>query len=197
VANTKLHINLQQGVIDVEGEEGFVKDVYQHFRDLLVKPEKGEDSTHIEKSESGKTSNSEDEAPSRKAVLKRARTVKVVKSSDPDAPKPGKYVPSLDKTLDLSKLNDFTSKHAIKTQVERILAYATFLRDVLGKETCTCDQIFTCYKSEREKMPKAFVQAFRDASKKNGYIDFDSINKISVSIMGDNHMLDLASKVDA
>jgi hypothetical protein len=34
---TKLHINLQQGIIDVEGETDLVKEVYADFKDHLLK----------------------------------------------------------------------------------------------------------------------------------------------------------------
>jgi len=80
---TKLHINLRQGVIEVDGEPDFVEKVYKDFKGEVLKrlashePDGGDDGDEIEADKSAgakiKKGTSEKKAAGKRATGKRAK----------------------------------------------------------------------------------------------------------------------------
>lgn len=186
--HAKLHINISQGVVDVEGDLELVREVYTDFKDNLLNVMNSstrlaaEDMTSTEPETEKKTKRSR---VARKKVIIKERGSNI----NADSPK-------MDKAIDTSGLATFYGQFEPKNHPERILIFLKFLTDELGVEAPNTDQVYTCYMVKHERVPKAFAQAFRDASGRNfGYIDYKSPTELLITTRGNNHfMFDLKKK---
>lgn len=177
--NTKLTINLHDGVLDVEGSEDFVRSVYLDFKERVAKAAA---QTAIPKQLEQAL------IPVNKPHVE---TAKKTKPSNPEGKKTksAEYKPTFNTNLNLASLNAFYSAIKPGGHSEKILCFAIFLRDHCNISPCTADDIYTCYftlKSET-KIPEAFLQAFRDTQSKKHYIKFESPQHIEITIAGENY----------
>ncbi|KNX40600.1 hypothetical protein ROTO_28410 [Roseovarius tolerans] len=181
---TKLHINLTQGIIDVEGDVELVKAVYEDFKDRMVghaaPPPPPAESPATPAADAGNGAAPKSKRPARKR--KKAKLNDNEESIiNPDAPK-------LDKSLDTSKLGAYFGEYKVGNHPERVLIFLKFLIEELGIENPNTDQVYTCYQAVNERIPKVFSQAFRDASgRKFGYIDYNSPTDVPITTVGDNY----------
>ncbi len=111
--------------------------------------------------------------------------------------RPDWYVPAVIKDLKLDGLREYYRGFAARTHTEKVLIFATFLRDEKGFNPCTANQIYTCYRFVAERTPDALLQAIRDASKKKDYVDYQSTESITVTPIGDNVFLHDLAKSDS
>ena len=172
--HTKLHINIVQGVVDVEGDLDLVREIYADFKDRLLAGERLPSRyTGIEQA---------NDAPPGKAKTKRRARVKD-KAVDKEATR-GVVIesPRLDKNLDTGGLEDFFAQFAPTNNSEKILTYLKFIVEELNIPSPNTDQVFTCFKATGQKIPEAFPQAFYTASSRHGFIDFKSASDISTGI---------------
>ncbi len=192
---TKLHINLTQGIIDVEGDVELVKAVYEDFKDQLTghslsAPRPSEQQPDAPAADTG--SGAAPKPKKRVTTRRKAKTSQDAHSTiDPNAPQ-------LDKSLDTSQLAAYFDQYKVGNHPERVLIFLKFLNDELGIESPNTDQVYTCYEAVDERIPKAFSQAFRDASgRKFGYIDYNSPTEISITVVGSNFFKFDLKKKDA
>lgn len=178
---TKLHINVSQGIIDIEGDIDLVREIYADFKDRLLD---GLDIVHETPTQNGSSEQGNKTSPKRKKRTSSKRAVQTDNSDsgiDPDHPK-------LDKDLDLSGLRAFYDQFEPKNNAEKILIFAKFLIDTLKQSKPNTDQFYTCFIELDEMIPSAFAQAFRNThGRKYGYIEYKSATDISVPIKGTNH----------
>lgn len=183
---TKLHINASQGIIDVEGDTEFVEKVYADFKAqieaMLANPPVSKNSDSSEEADTVELKGQKTKAPKKRAKRPSADT------SGKSATQA--YKPAMDKSVPLTGLSEFYSKYQPKNNSERILLFCKFLNEN-GFETFTANQIYTCYmKTDPKNLPKAYPQALIDArGKDRGYIDYESLEEISLSHLGDHHLL--------
>lgn len=180
---TKLHIDIVQGVVIVEGEEEFVQSVYADFKERLLS-QNLEIAGHVaDANENEQPGGSESPSPRKTGSRRRKRSKPRSENSDAAAES---YAPTLMKNLDLSGLSTFFEKFIPKNHAERVLIFAKYL-DSIGHSPCTADQIYTCYMVLKERVPKVYVQALRDAhGRKYGFIDYKSPESISLTYIGEN-----------
>ena len=178
---TKLHINLTQGIIDIEGDPELVREIYTDFRSRLL--ETTASSSDAARVPSASTEDGDEPARPKK---KRRTPAKRRGNSEQDGPSISSDSPKLDKNLDTAKLPEFYARYTAKNHPEKILTFLRLLTEVAGIESPNSDQVFTCYKAVSERLPIAFAQAFRDTSGK-GYIDLKSSIEMPITIAGDNH----------
>lgn len=196
---TKLHINISQGIIDVEGDPDLVRAIYDDFKDELLDAVKraphtpAASATPTTPAENGESTN---EASS-KPKPKRRTPAKKKANGDDNASGVVADSPKLDKNLNTSGLGAFYGKFAPKNNAEKILIFLKFMVDELSIESPNTDQVYTCFKATGERIPKAFAQAFYDTSSKLGYIDFRSSTDLPITIAGDNHFNHSLKKKDA
>lgn len=180
----KLHINLSQGIIDVEGDAELVRAIYEDFKGKLSPV-----STTAAASVSSFPTQASSSAPSApSAKLKKRNSAKrknthgevAASAFNPDAPK-------RDKSLDTSKLLAFYQQFEPVSAPEKILIFLKFLVEHGGIPKPNTDQIYTCFLDVKEKPPQAFAQAFRDTATKKGFIDFNSAEDIVLTTKGNNH----------
>ncbi|MDH7800482.1 MULTISPECIES: hypothetical protein [unclassified Rhizobium] len=188
MSTTKLHINLNQGLIDVEGDEAFVREVFESFKSVLAE-RRGNTTDDLPGEEVIVGASSE--APSKTQQKSKKRRPRKQQEGTESRSGWGLYSPQLDNSLTTTNLKTFFEKSKAKSHADKILTFVRFLSDELSITPCTADQVYTCYKVLREKMPEAFAQAFRDTQNKQKYIDAASPAAITATIVGDNRFEDM------
>jgi hypothetical protein len=182
LVQSKLHIDLSQGLVEVEGDADLVREIYRDLKDQLLSsaPSPGAQPRTPEKAPPP-DSNGEGKSKSKRRSSPR-------KKADGDSGSLGVSAdsPKLDKNLDTSKLAAFYGQFDPKNHSDRILIFLKFITDELGVGEPNTDQVFTCYKKTGEKIPQAFAQAFYTASSRHGYVDFRSATDIAITIAGEN-----------
>ena len=178
--HTKLHIDLSQGVVDVEGDLELVREVYADFKDKMLNrlsfsPPPGPEG-----------------APNTNVVttpkFKRRRVTSKKTSFEENGSGINADSPKMDKSLDTSGLSGFYSQFEATNNAEKILIFLKFLTVHLKIESPNTDQVYTCYEAANERVPKVFSQAFRDANgRKFGYIHYNSPTDLVVTTKGNNH----------
>ena len=189
LVTTKLHINISQGIVDVEGDPELVRAIYDDFKERLleaVNRTPSESSAHAPLSMPAENSEGAGETPNKSRSKRRAVIKKKVTGEENPS---GVFAdsPKLDKNLDMSGLGAFYGNYAPKNNPEKILIFLKFMTEELNINSPNTDQVYTCFKATGEKIPKAFAQAFYDTSSKNGYIDFRTSVDLPITIAGDNH----------
>jgi len=186
---TKLHINISQGVIDVEGDPDLVREIYSDFKDqvlsgtrLAASPQEPAPDAASSRGGGGIV-----DSAARPKAKKRSSSKSKTNGDDGGVGAVVADSPKLDKNLNTAGLGPFYGQFSPKNNSEKILIFLKFLTDEVNVESPNTDQIYTCFKAAGEKVPKAFAQAFYDTSSKLGYIDFRSSTDIPVTIAGDNH----------
>lgn len=182
---TKLHINISQGVIDIEGDPDLVREIYGDFKDQLLNGSMVRGQSRIDPEDVEEA----DEAPKTRVKTKRKTVARKRSNGDEAGSGVNADAPKLDRDLDTSKLVAFYGQFNPKNHPEKILIFLSFLIDELGIESPNSDQIYTCYVKANERIPKAFAQAFRDTSGRSfGYIDYKSGTDMRITTAGANHL---------
>ena len=179
--NTRLVLNLRDGIIEAEGEENFVRSIYDDFKERVSKTVPLQTMPR-QVLETRADFTGQPESESKKKARK-------ARSAEGGKPKASDYKPAFDSKLDLRELEQFYDRFEPENNFEKILIFAVFLRDTLNVAPCTADAVYSCYfvLKHKTKIPVAFVQAFRDAQSRTHYIEFVSPEKIDITIAGDNH----------
>ena len=178
---TKLHIDLSRGVIDVEGNESFVKSIYDDFREEALK-------NFSPSTKPDQTTPPPSQAPAGGGAGGKSKKAKANKTLGGKT-KSSDYKPKFKSDMDLSGVSDFYDQYLPKNHSEKILIFAQFLEKELKITPLTADDIYSCYFTLQHKIdtPQAFAQTLRNARTLKGYLNFTSIKDISVSIAGGNH----------
>ena len=191
-AMAKIHINLQQGIIDIEGDEQFVREAFAEVRtsmsSIYVAP-----ALPATNEELAAKVESIDVKPKRKARSKskpKAESSDVTKSGIAKYYK-GKFNPN----LDLSDLESFCKIYKPTNNKERALVFSAFLRDELAISPCSVDDIYSCYWAMRSlySIPEAFGKSLNDA-RNDGYVTYSSAGDIEIPTAGENALIKLKKK---
>jgi hypothetical protein len=188
-SKSKIVINIREGILDVEGSEDFVRSIYEDFKEQIGSRPIVLESRYLNEVEQ-QDSDVVDSSVPRKALSGKKKRVRRAGSVDRSGKVPvNDFRPTFNSKLNLVDLPEFYERLAPSNHYEKILVFASFLRDSLGLNPCSADDIFTCYSvlKSKTKIPTAFVQALRDTRGKLHYIDYEELERISVSITGDNH----------
>lgn len=185
---TKLHIDLTQGILEVEGDPDFVREIYQDFKERIAT--NGASPHSIPQLSEPAAQKTAPAKPKRRSATKKKNT------AEGEAGEISADEPNIDKNLDTSTLSEYFSRYEPKNHPEKILIFLKFLIDELGIEAPNTDQVYTCYEAVDERIPRAFAQAFRDTSgRKFGFIDFNSATDLKITTLGSNHFkFDLKKK---
>lgn len=172
---TKLKIDLRSGALEVEGEESFVREIYQDFKDQIKKE-------YIAPAEEQQFDTATETTPQkRKAKSSPAKTGGKRKES---------Y--QIVKDLDLSdksgkeSLKDFYKKKSPTTAMQKAAVFVYYLERIREFKNIGANHIYTCYKDVDEKVPGALRQSLLDASSKKGWLETKSMENITVSTQGEN-----------
>ena len=189
---TKLHINISQGIIDVEGDPELVRAIYDDFKEQLL----AGGTVQPPPVEEGNEAGTSEENGRARGKGKRRPPIKKRTSGDDAGPSIIADAPKLDKNLDTSGLVAFYERYEATNNPQKILVFLKFMNDELGIENPNTDQFYTCFEKVNARVPKVFSQAFRDASGRNfGFIDYNSPTDIKITTVGSNYFkFDLKKK---
>lgn len=178
MGNTKIRIDLSQGIIEAEGEEKFVQSVYNDFKERLNARRVAHNG---EKGGKKKDSKRKKEVSEGVIQQKRQRVAEA-------------YSPKLVTDLDLSgvkkgeNLREFYAKYNAKTNMQRNLVFVYYLQHSLEIKGINCDHIFTCYRDiPKLKVPTALYQSLIDTNINKGWLNTKSMDNIKVTIKGINY----------
>ena len=168
---TKLKINLPDGtVLEIEGEETFVREIYEDHKQSIQNPSKNAKAVSPSSNETTKST-----------VSSKKRTISKSKES---------Y--AIVKTLDLSgatnkqSLKDFYDEKSPTSGFAKNAVFVYYLQKIMEEKNITIDHIYTCYKAVKTKIPALLRQNLFDTSSKNGYITTESLNDITITTVGEN-----------
>jgi hypothetical protein len=192
VGSAKLHINLIQGILDVEGDVEFVREVYRDYREGLIykplDPPADMGSTAENGGDVGETAASIGGSKENDGARRRRR------SSANKAPKESgsgisSYKPMLVGDLDTKEIKKFLGDYEPKNHYDNIVLFTLYLESK-GISPASFNQIYTCYRDAQIKTPVAFAQAFIDArGNKKGFIEFNDPSNVTLTERGRNHGL--------
>ena len=172
---TRIKIDLANGILDVEGEEAFVREIYSEYKErLLARPTA---------STPGKEANI--------AGTKRAKKTKADSKSKVGTKKKESY--SIVKDLDLFNgggekgLEAFVKTKNPTTDKERNAVFVYYLKKIINIPAVTVDHVFTCYKHIGKPVP-AVKQSLINTSFTKGWIDTSSMLDIKTTIPGENYV---------
>ena len=177
MGDIKIRIDLSQGVIEAEGNEQFVLRIYSDFIEKIkgrLKLPSG-----FENIKAGKS----DKRPQ--------NGNKVRKKSASKGMGPHKLVKSVDLSGagNMQSLDKFFRQYKASKFYEYNLIFCYYLQEVAGITPVTIDHVFTCYRHiSKLKTPKALSQSLFDTSRRQGWIDTSSLDNITVSLDGINHI---------
>src|SRR5262245_4636303 len=131
----KLHINISQGVLDIEGDPELVREIYADFKDQLL-------AGGTERIQPPEKLEEHDKTP--EALKSRIRTRRKTSSrkrakSDEAGSDISADAPNLDRELDTSKLALFYGKYKPTNHPEKVLIFLMFLSEELGIESPNTD----------------------------------------------------------
>jgi hypothetical protein len=205
MTNVKLHINITQGIVDVEGDQEFVWRIYEDFRDRLaniadVMPAPSEVGTADMPNTPIMDVQSVPLEKSRKRTKRRPAVV-TVSTNGKEKPTPGVtgHKPRLLPNLDTQGIKEFLGQLKLTNNSDIIAAIGRFL-ETKGQSAASVDAYFTCFHDAGLKPPEAFGQAFVTArGNTKGFITFTTVDDIELTIRGRNRVDhgDLKKKADA
>jgi hypothetical protein len=190
-SNTKLAINLSEGTVQVEGDEAFVRFIYEDFRDSLSKRVIAKVVTPpVLEHQTQPLLTNENKRAQRAELPKKRSARQPAAGGSGGAEKVRKVLdkPNYNPKLNVTGLPEFYDKWKPQNVPEQILVFAVFLRDTLQMPRCNADDIFTCFfaMKAKTKIPEAFHQAFLNTKARTHYIEFETTDSIEVTIAGDN-----------
>lgn len=177
----KLHINITEGVLEVEGEEGFVREIYADFKDGLLSKQVNNPTDNI--AQTRDTPKSQDDLKTPKKPKKGAVTSK---------PRGTKESYALVKDFDFTKLDrshslkEFYAEKQPGSYTDTNVVFVYYLKRIAKVDKVTLSYIYTCYDEVGARKPSAFKQSVADTSSKKGWLNTTSFEDIDVSIRGQN-----------
>lgn len=182
---SKLKIDFNQGLLEVEGSEDLVREIYNDFKDSLKTRPQAKVEESINPIEKAAVTTSQ---PSSKRTASKPK-------SKAKAKKPSDSTGSFLKDLNLmgddttKSLRDFYGQYEIKTNLERTLAFVYYLQYEKELTGININHIFTCYRGiEGLKVPGNLKQNLLDTSFKKGWLDTSDMEDIKVPVSGMNHI---------
>ncbi len=194
---SKLHIDIVNGIIQVEGSEDFVLKLYQDFKDTLPQLSLASNVNNIIADEPINP-----EEPKEIPAKVPSSSQKKTKNSSRKSTTPKL---SLIKELDLSgnekqpSLKDFYSEYRLRNNDERNLLFVYYLKIKREIEGVTTDHVYTCYDELRLRIPANLHNALAVTAHR-GWLDTSSLEDIQLTTKGKNYFdldLEKAGEVDS
>ncbi|UJH67718.1 hypothetical protein [Allomuricauda sp. SCSIO 65647] len=126
-----------------------------------------------------------------KNTSKKPKGVKEAKSLSKPKPSSKKQDFKLDRNLNLrpegeQSLKEFSESFEINSAPERILVIVYYLKEILQMDNVNTNHIYTAFDKLNVRVPKSLYQLISDTKNKNGWLEFDSMDDIAMSIQGRN-----------
>ena len=180
--NTRVRIDLAQGVVEAEGSEEFVRAIYSDFKDRLTSQVRLHHQN--DPANEGREKKRTSLKPSAGNGADKARTSKARSKN-----------PQIVGDLDLSgkgakiSLRDFYARYQPANNFENNLVFVYHLKQELKIKTVSVDHVFTCYRNiPKLKLPEALAQSVLDTKNRKGWIDTSSLDDIQLNMSGINYL---------
>ncbi|MDM8519568.1 hypothetical protein QUF64_05925 [Anaerolineales bacterium HSG6] len=193
---TKLKIDLTQGVLEVEGSETFVRNIYNDFKTHFVpdaeplpdtqlpprtrraktkKPTIPEPSTDI-------IPETTKPAPPKTKTKSRAKTIRSKNGYT--------LLTDLDLTANSDHLGlmEFTDFKFPITNEERNLVFVYYLKETLGLTKVTADHIFTCYKEVHIRAPVNIENSLEITAEHRNWISISKTGALTLTRHGKKYV---------
>lgn len=192
---TKLIINLRDGVLDVEGSEQFVREIYGDFKSEVARL-KSLEAPSGRRIEVPPITVDQAEALIHNEAEQKSAAKRVDSKASGQKSRGGKFKPAFDPNLDVKGISEFYNTLKPQNVPEQILTFVMFLKEQLKMDVCTAHHVYTCFYSvrDRTKIPTAFSQAFYNTVGRTHYIQVPSLSEISVTILGGNHFEEMKKR---
>ncbi len=199
MTTTKLKIDLNEGILEIEGSETFVKMIYTDFKAnfiqetkpaLVVKPmvqTKLKDKPTEPEPELTKPAVKPAPAPTESAPTElKPKTKK----------KPTISIPiynlvddlNLAGTKDYPSLTEFTDLKVPITNEERNLIFLYYLQNLRKMDEVTINHLYTCYKAVNIRAPFNIEHSLQTTAQQYGWIDIFKNGKINVTAKGKEYV---------
>jgi hypothetical protein len=180
---TKVRVDLAAGVLEAEGSEAFIRELYLDFRERVSAkvhpPAAARGTSHAEPEGNASTGSqgAKRQAAERRSASgsRRDRTPVFVKNLDlaPKGDRPG--------------LKDFLKGYRkLTSSMEWNGLFVYYLARKVEVAPITMDHVYTCYKHVGERVPKVLTQSLWDTARKKGTIDASSLDDIKLTTPGEN-----------
>ena len=168
----KLLININEGLIELEGNEDFVLKIYNDMKEKIQIQ-----SNNLAKQTNVNNSNLIEKEPTNKTGSQKKKSL------------PKSY--SLCKDLNLYKegehpsLKDFIRDYDTSSNLNRYLLFVHYLKVIKHVEKVGVNEIYTCFKNLNIKIPN-IEQGLRDTASRKGWLNNSSSENVQITISGEN-----------
>lgn len=171
----KIKIDISSGIFEVEGDETFVKEIYQQYKDKLDQKWKIHSFRPTVPEEQMGNEGTKKTTPQKPTVKPKFR---------------GSKSPKLVNNLNLStgnqmSLKDFFKEKNPESALEKNAVFVYYIEKKLNITGITTDHVFTCYKELNEKYPEALRQSLVDTYHRKGWISTSSMTDVKMTTRGD------------
>ena len=184
---TKIRIDIIQGVVEAEGSEEFVKTIYEDFK-VRFSEKKGDLSStkpKIKKTKSKPSNVSKEEVGKKRKTNSKNSIPKTVNDLDLSG-----------KNYEFS-LKEFYSQYKVKSNYDLNILFLYYLKNIMKQESVGLDHIFTCYRNiDGIKIPGNVEQSIRDTKIKKSWIDYEKMDNLSLTVHGINRIEHDIEKLD-
>ncbi len=172
----RIKIDLEAGILEVEGTEELVREVFSEFwakRSESKGPEEGRSSNKRS------ATTRREEPPMKKVSTTRSPSRRMEAIKNLDLVGGGKK----------ESLSDMVERLKPKSNFERNLIFVHYVSEVCGIESVTSDHVYTCYYvTAGMKIPAHLRQSLWDTSARRGWLDTASLEDISITTPGINYL---------
>lgn len=180
----KIKIDLSEGVLEVEGEEAFLKEIYEDFKSRVNVISDSKVKQPAIEAEATSVDSKEKQAKGKMKTNTRKESYSFVKDLNLRG-----------NGQDVESLKDFYAKKLPSSAMERTTVFVYYLCRFLKINNVGVGHIYTCYKEVGEKVPAALRQNLLDTAHRKGTIDTSSLDNVTLTTRGENMVeLDLPPK---
>lgn len=193
---TKLKIDLNQGVLEVEGSESFVRAIYSDFKVHFIGDEAGEQLSAPQQRRRRRSNAANTEiAPPSRTVPATTSTSVAPAETPPEPPAETEAVSLKPEHRYLEKLNlsagegreslvEFMDAKFPITNEERNLVFLYYLQHLLKEKAITQDHIYTCYKAAKIRVPLNLESSLKTTATQRRWIKMTKTGRLSTTPAG-------------
>lgn len=158
---SRIKIDLQNKLLEIEGEENFIRDIYDQSRSLFAV------SNNIESGHNMVTRRQR-----KSGGLKESYAI--IKNLDLSQP---------------AALKEFYAGKPTASALEKNAVFVYYLSKIANIKNINLNHIYSCYKEVGTKLPEALKQSLADTSSKKGWIDTKSMSDIKITLKGEGKVM--------
>ncbi|MBO0333575.1 hypothetical protein J0X12_08125 [Sneathiella sp. CAU 1612] len=187
--SSKLHINLTEGILEVEGDPDFVRSIYDDFKAQIsvLSIQNKPPHNNLQFAQIGGKNDAVEDVEEVKPKAEKKDKSKSKTSGKKESYK----IQPINTGLEGSEnsLFSYIEKYGPRTNIERNVVIIKYLEEQHPDIEIDLSFIFTCYSNANLKLPGALYESVMDTSKAKkgyGYIDASNTNDLSILLKGES-----------